>query len=106
MTERNVFVQRGAIVFGALLLGACVVLPSGPSVMVLPGSGHNMESFRGDDMYCREYAHIQIGGKTATDAAKESAVTSAAVGTVVVPWPARRLAAAGAVRRPAPVSVC
>ena len=25
MTERNVFVQRGAIVFGALLLGACVV---------------------------------------------------------------------------------
>jgi outer membrane lipoprotein SlyB len=83
MTERNVFVKRGAIVFGALLLGACVVLPTGPSVMVLPGSGHNMESFRSDDMYCREYAHIQIGGKTATDAAKESVVTSAAVGTVV-----------------------
>jgi outer membrane lipoprotein SlyB len=83
MTERNVFVQRGAIIAGALLLGACVVLPNGPSVMVLPGSGHSIESFRNDDYQCRDYAFMQIGGKTATDSAKESAVTSAAVGTVV-----------------------
>lgn len=83
MTERTVFVKRGAIIGSALLLGACVVLPTGPSVMVLPGSGHTIDSFRSDDMYCREYAHIQIGGKTASDAAKESVVTSAAVGTAV-----------------------
>ena len=35
------------------------------SVMVLPGSGYSIESFREDDGYCRQYAHIQIGGKTA-----------------------------------------
>jgi hypothetical protein len=83
MTERIVFAKRSAIVAGAVLLGACVVLPTGPSVMVLPGSGQSIESFREDDMYCRQYAHIQIGGKTAADAQKESMVTSAAVGTAV-----------------------
>jgi hypothetical protein len=51
--------------------------------MVLPGTGQSIESFREDDMYCRQYAHIQIGGKTAENAARESAVTSAAVGTAV-----------------------
>jgi len=67
----------------ALLLGACTVIPTGPSVMVLPGSGQPFERFRADDMECRQYAQYQIGGKTAGDAAKESAVTSAAVGTAV-----------------------
>jgi outer membrane lipoprotein SlyB len=70
-------------VAGALLLGACTVLPTGPSVMVLPGTGQTIESFRSDDGYCRQYAQIQIGGKSAEEASRESAVTSAAVGTVV-----------------------
>jgi hypothetical protein len=67
----------------AVLLGACTVLPTGPSVMVLPGTGQPFDRFRADDVECRQYAHYQIGGKTAGDAAKESAVTSAAVGTAV-----------------------
>jgi len=67
----------------ALLLGACTVIPTGPSVMVLPGSGQPFERFRADDMECRQYAQYQIGGKTAGDAANESAVTSPAVGTAV-----------------------
>lgn len=71
------------LVSGALLLGACTVLPTGPSVMVLPGTGQSLESFRADDVYCREFAYIQNGGKTAEQAARQSAVTSAAVGTAV-----------------------
>lgn len=67
----------------ALFLGACTVMPTGPSVMVLPGTGQPFDRFRADDVECRQYAHYQIGGKTAGDAAKESAVTSAAVGTAV-----------------------
>jgi uncharacterized protein YcfJ len=51
--------------------------------MVLPGSGQTFERFRADDLDCRQYAHLQIGGKTASDAARESVVTSAAVGTAV-----------------------
>lgn len=74
---------RWAVLGSVALLGACTVMPTGPSVMVLPGTGQPFERFRADDIDCRQYAHYQIGGKTAGDAAKESAVTSAAVGTAV-----------------------
>lgn len=65
------------------LLAGCAVAPVGPSVMVLPGSTRNFDQFRADDMDCRQYAHYQIGGKTAEQAAMDSGVRSAAVGTVV-----------------------
>lgn len=67
----------------ALLLSACTVLPSGPSVMTLPGSGRTLESFRADDLFCRDYAYQFIGGKTASQAAQQSTVNSAAVGTAI-----------------------
>lgn len=75
--------SRWLLVGSVALLGACTVMPTGPSMMVLPGTGQPFERFRADDVECRQYAHYQIGGKTAGDAAKESAVTSAAVGTAV-----------------------
>ena len=65
------------------LLAACTVLPTGPTVMVLPGTGRSIESFRADEAWCREDAMVQIGGKSATDARRESAVTTAAVATAV-----------------------
>lgn len=75
--------RHAAIAGGALVLAACTVMPTGPSVMVLPGTGMTMEHFQQDDMYCRQYANVQIGGKTAGDATRESAVSSAVVGTAV-----------------------
>jgi hypothetical protein len=83
MTEKKILLPRLGLLGGALFLGACTVLPTGPSVMVLPGTGQSIERFREDDQYCRQFAHIQIGGKTASEAARESAVTSAAVGAAV-----------------------
>lgn len=68
---------------GALLLTACTVMPTGPSVMVLPGSGRSLESFNADEAWCRGYAYDQIGGRTAEASAKESTVNSAAIGTAV-----------------------
>lgn len=82
MNERK-NMPRLAVISLALLLGACTVLPTGPSVMVLPGTGQPFERFRADDVECRQYAQYQTGGKTAGESAKESAVTSAAVGTAV-----------------------
>lgn len=82
MSNRK-FMPRLTLLGTVLLLGACTVLPTGPSVMVLPGTGQTFERFRADDMDCRQFAQYQVGGKTAGDAAKESAVTSAAVGTAV-----------------------
>lgn len=72
-----------AVVGAALLLGACTVMPTGPTVMVLPGTGHSIERFRADEAWCRQDALMQIGGKNANEAARESAVSSAAVGTAV-----------------------
>ena len=66
-----------------LLLAGCAVAPTGPSVMALPGSGKNFEQFRADDAECRQYARYQIGGGDANQAAADSGVRSAAIGTVV-----------------------
>ncbi|WP_340123660.1 glycine zipper family protein [Methylobacter svalbardensis] len=66
-----------------LAVSGCVSLPSGPSVMVLPGTGFSFDQFRNDDAICQEYALFQVGGTTANQAAVNSGVTSAAVGTAL-----------------------
>jgi hypothetical protein len=43
----------------ALLLSACATAPTGPSVMVLPGSGKPFEQFQADDTICRQWAARQ-----------------------------------------------
>lgn len=63
------------------ILGACVQLPTGPSVMTLPGSGKSFEQFRHDDYDCRRYAYEQVGGLTPRQSAQSSGVQSAAIGT-------------------------
>ncbi|CDG84634.1 glycine zipper family protein [Janthinobacterium agaricidamnosum] len=66
----------------SLLLGACTVMPGGPSALVLPGSGKSFDQFRSDDFSCRSYAQGQVGG-TAQQAGIDSGVRSAALGTVI-----------------------
>jgi hypothetical protein len=72
-----------SVACAALLLGACATIPTGPSVLVLPGSGRNFDQFRLDESDCRAYAYQQIGGVTAEQAQIDSGVRSAVVGTVV-----------------------
>lgn len=67
----------------AMVLAGCAVMPSGPSVMVLPGTGKNFDQFRADDYSCRQFALGQVGGVTANQAATNSAVGSAVVGTAL-----------------------
>jgi hypothetical protein len=76
-------IRLATVSAASLLLGACVSLPSGPSVMVLPGSGKSFDQFRYDDADCRQFANVQIGGTSPSDAAASSVAKSAAVGTVV-----------------------
>jgi hypothetical protein len=66
-----------------LLLGACVSMPSGPGVTVLPGTNKSFDQFRADDLDCRQFAHNQVGGATPDSAADSSGVKSAVVGTAV-----------------------
>lgn len=75
--------KRLLVLAPLVLLGACTVMPTGPSIMALPGTGKNFDQFRLDDYQCREYANAQIGGATAQQSATQSGVTSAAVGTLI-----------------------
>jgi hypothetical protein len=67
----------------AVLLAACATVPSGPSMLVLPGSTKSFEAFRADDGVCRQFANEQIGGKTPSQAATSAGVGGAVVGTAV-----------------------
>ncbi|MDP1772170.1 MAG: hypothetical protein Q8L15_07785 [Methylobacter sp.] len=49
-----------AILISVFLLNACSTLPSGPSVLVLPGAGKNFDQFRNDDLRCRQLVHADI----------------------------------------------
>jgi hypothetical protein len=75
--------QIFGVAVGTLILGACTVMPTGPSMLVLPGTGRSMDNFRYDDNECRQYAYAQIGGTSAQQAANQSAVGSAVIGTAI-----------------------
>lgn len=66
-----------------LFLAACVHIPSGPSVMVLPGSGKSFDQFRSDDYLCRQYASQQGDSQTPRQASVSSGMESAAVGAAL-----------------------
>ena len=78
----NRVVKLSALVL-LLGVGACATAPTGPSVFVLPGSAKSFDQFRIDEAVCRQYANEQVAGLTPKEAATDSAVRSAAVGTVV-----------------------
>jgi len=69
------------VVGGALLLSACVTVPAGPSVQVLPGSRKSFDQFQFDDATCRNFAVAQSGAPS--DAANATGVGSAIVGTAL-----------------------
>ena len=64
----------------ALVVAACTAIPSGPSVMVLPGSTKSFDQFLGDDHGCRQFALGQVGGVSSQQASNTAAVSSSAVG--------------------------
>ena len=62
----------------AALVGGCATMPSGPSVLVLPGTGKSLNDFRASDFQCRQYAAQQIDGM-----GRDPSVRNAAIGTAV-----------------------
>jgi len=69
------------IAFAAL--AGCATIPTGPSVMSLPGTAKSFDQFRIDDASCRQFAYEQVGGVTAQQAGQRTAVTGAVVGTAL-----------------------
>jgi outer membrane protein OmpA-like peptidoglycan-associated protein len=74
---------KSSFIVMILSLASCATMPTGPSVMSLPGTGKSFDEFRADDALCRQFANQQIGGASAQQAAQSSAITSAVVGTAV-----------------------
>jgi hypothetical protein len=66
----------------ALLATGCASVPTGPSVMVMPGTGKSFEAFQVDDAVCRQWAAEQSGSSPGK-ASAQSTVSGAAIGTVV-----------------------
>jgi outer membrane protein OmpA-like peptidoglycan-associated protein len=62
-------------------LASCATMPTGPSVMSLPGTGKSFDEFRADDAVCRQFANQQLGGASAQQAAL-GAAAGAAFGSV------------------------
>jgi hypothetical protein len=66
-----------------LALAGCTHVPTGPSVMVLPGSGKSFAEFRGEDASCRSWASSQIGvppGQAVAERTGAGAVIGTGVG--------------------------
>ncbi|MDT8364670.1 MAG: glycine zipper family protein [Nitrosomonas sp.] len=78
---RNTF--RLSVLSLTVVLVGCVHVPSGPSVMVLPGNGKNFDQFRSDDFMCRQFASQQTDHNTPRSAAISSGAESAAIGTAL-----------------------
>ncbi len=83
MRIHNLFSGPSSVLVAALFLGACTVMPTGPSMLVLPGTGRSIDIFRYDDNECRQFAYVQIGGETAQQLANEAVVGNAVVGTAI-----------------------
>lgn len=66
-----------------LTLTGCSSLPTGPSVLVLPGAHQSFSKFTQDDAFCRQHALFQVGGTAPQASAAQTGLGAAAVGTAI-----------------------
>lgn len=77
MDNRMLWAPLAAVV----VLGGCVTVPAGPSVMVLPGPQKSFDQFQNDGVACQQYAQNVVA--PAGVAAANNAAANAAVGTAL-----------------------
>lgn len=61
------------ILISVFLFSACSTMPSGPSILVLPGIDKNFDQFHNDDLTCRKLSHTQIASLQQEPDSKEEA---------------------------------
>jgi hypothetical protein len=69
------FTRGSILLLGLGILGACTVMPTGPSGLVLPAVGKPMDVFQTDEVGCRSYAQQQIGVTPEQQAGAASGMT-------------------------------
>lgn len=55
-------VRWGMLLLGLGILSICTVVPTGPSVLVLPAVGKSMNVFQVEESACQSYARQQLVG--------------------------------------------
>ncbi len=84
---KKFFVRKSAVaVLGTaavVTLAGCATAPTGPSVLVLPGTGKSFEQFNRDEVYCRDFAMRGLGGSSPGKVGTDSTVVSAVAGTAI-----------------------
>jgi uncharacterized protein YcfJ len=78
----KLFRVAAGVTAAAVLFTGCATVPTGPSVMVLPSQSKPFDQFQADDASCRQFAHQQVGA-TPAEAATNSTIGGAAVGTLI-----------------------
>ncbi|MCP3713470.1 YMGG-like glycine zipper-containing protein [Paraburkholderia sp. CNPSo 3274] len=68
---------------GVIALAGCAGMPTGPTVMALPGTGKSFDQFRADDALCQHFASQQTGGVSTQQAAATGALGGTAIGTAL-----------------------
>jgi uncharacterized protein YcfJ len=81
MNSSRTVLSRLAVVAGTLLMTACAVVPTGPSMPAMPGSRKAFDQFQIDDAQCRQVALNRSGPPS--DAAAQAGVGSAVAGTAI-----------------------
>ena len=71
------------LLLAMVVLAGCATMPTGPSVMVMPGPEKPFEVFQADDIACRQWAGQQIGGENPDEAANKTLSGGAVIGTVI-----------------------
>ncbi|OGW40183.1 MAG: hypothetical protein A2Y97_10830 [Nitrospirae bacterium RBG_13_39_12] len=82
MVKRNIINITIFLSLAMLAVAGCATVPSGPSVMALPGSGKTFEQFQADDAICRQWAAQQIG-LSPQESINQNTATGAVVGTAI-----------------------
>ena len=98
MGKMNLF-RSCLLLAAAITLNGCASVPTGPSVMVMPGPGKPFEVFQAEDNACRQWA-AQQAGASPSETTNKTLATGAAIGTVAgaaIGAAASRNAGAGAV---------
>jgi len=82
--------RTAIVVMCGLLFGACATVPTGPSVLALPGSGKSFDQFHTDDVVCRDWASREAGtnpqrmaGRNTAEGAGIGTLAGAGLGAVI-----------------------
>ena len=52
--------RRLPLLLLVVAVAGCATIPSGPSVLVLPGPGKTLDQFKADDIFCRQWAAQEV----------------------------------------------